>query len=266
MSGVSPVGIEYKSYVLRITMTLPEKGNLINPDLIRGISEGLDRAENEPECRCVVLEGMNGVFSHGMDFQSVMKEPETMDQVSGEFAGLLLRIRNFARPVIAFIQGTVKAGGLGLAAACDLVIASASSTFVLTEPVFGLVPAVILPFIAERTGMKKARALTLSVRTLKAEEALIAGIADEVAPDEEAARRLKEQLKRILSCDPAVTRILKEYTDGLEGKPLDDQCKLSVKLLSDLVSDPAKVQAIRGFMEGDRLPWSVKYSEKNHES
>ncbi|GAB1646575.1 enoyl-CoA hydratase/isomerase family protein [Krasilnikovia sp. MM14-A1259] len=114
-------------------------------------------------------------------------------------------------PAVAFVQGAARGAGVGLAAACDRVLATTTSSFALTELYLGLTPAAIWPLLAERVPEARLRWLALTAECLGAEDAVATGLADAVA----SAEDLHAALRRLRRTDLGAVRLLKESTAPL---------------------------------------------------
>lgn len=247
--------------VLWVTLDRPDQQNAINGRMLGELGEALELAERSPDCRMVVLAGSGGVFCSGMDFADATRSgvtgtgPDTEDLArrgGTEFFGLLERLTAVPRVVVANVDGRVTGGGVGIAAASDLVYASSRSTFGLPEALWGLLPCSVLPFLVRRTGLQPARAMTLSTLPVPAGRACQIGLVDEVADDAEAAlRRLRVRLGRL---DPATIGDAKSYLARLAPWPVELE-RLAVDEFTRLMSSPQVQQRLAGFVERQAFPW-----------
>jgi enoyl-CoA hydratase/carnithine racemase len=185
-----------------IRLTRPDKRNALNPDVLAGINDGLDRSIAEG-ARAVVLTGSGPAFCAGADLAHVLS---TLDDVTGverllEEAGrLTLRIESHPMPVIAAVNGAAVAGGLELVLACDLVVAAESAVLADGHASWGLFPgagsSVRLPRLI---GANRARQLLYSGQGRTARTMFEWGVVNEVVPDGEldnVVNALCEQLAR----------------------------------------------------------------------
>lgn len=150
---------------------------------VRELLQGLQQADPGG---LVALSGEPGCFCRGMDLE---EGPRALR----EFEALLEAISE--RICVAVVDGEASGGGVGIAACCDLVIVTPRARFSLPEALIGLLPAIVTPSVARRTGPAAALALSLGLVALDAEAALRCGLADLLADDplpalEAAARRL----------------------------------------------------------------------------
>ena len=142
-------------------------------------------------------------------------------------------------------------------AACDLVIAGPAATFALPELFFGLIPAVVLPVIAERVGLARARWLALSGETLHVAEALRLGLVDERSDD--VSLTLAARLKYLLRCSPVAVARLKRFSADIAGEPLPAALAAGVARTAADVAGPEVAAAVASYLAGELPPWAVRY-------
>ncbi|MFE7839398.1 enoyl-CoA hydratase/isomerase family protein [Streptomyces sp. NPDC057474] len=207
---MSAVTVTRARGVLRALLDRPELRNAITPVLLRNLHAALDAAEADPHCRVLVLSARGEDFCAGTDLShGVPAEVPEPDADGLPYWKLLDRLTRTPVVTVALVDGRATAGGVGLAAACDLVIAGPRARFRLTEALVGLVPAMALPFVARRTGEQRAFTATLLAEDLDPARSVAAGLADTAADDaEQALRHVLVQLSRV---DRATTGALKEY-------------------------------------------------------
>jgi len=136
---------EQRGEVLWLTITREARRNAMSADVLRGIAEGLDRAEADPDIRVVVITGAGDkAFCAGADLQSGAPFGADLSNPHGAAAELFRRVRRATVPLIARVNGACYAGGIGLMAMCDLAVAAESATFALPEIKVGVFPAQVL--------------------------------------------------------------------------------------------------------------------------
>jgi len=154
----------------------------------------------------------------------------------------------------------VKAGGVGLACACDIVVAGEGASFELGEVIFGLIPANVLPYVLSlRMPLQKARYLVLSSRRIPAAEALRLNLVDEVVSEGDAEHRLREIFKRLLCSSPRALAAAKEFTAELIGKTPAQGAALARGRLLELMRDPSTLAGVRAFQEGELPGWFARF-------
>ncbi len=238
----------------QVTLLLdrPERANSLNAALVRDLIAALDWAEARLDCRLVVLRGHPGCFCTGMDFQEAAAAGDGERLRMEDYMTLLRRLSQSPKVVVARVEGRVVAGGVGLAAASDLVFATPRSEFSLSEALWGILPCCVLPFLIRRTGYQKAYAMTLTTRPVGAAEAAAMHLVDEVTeqPDE-ALRRL---LLRVGLLEEETIVELKAYFRKLWILTPEIE-RTAVAEIGRLAAKPAVRAAIAGYATDGRFPW-----------
>lgn len=224
------------------------------------LSALLDDADASAGCRVLVLEGTEGSFCQGMDLGYLVAHPEDdVTKETHEFARCLDRLRSCRQLVVTAVDGSATGGGVGLAAAADIVLATARSTFALPEVVLGLLPAIVLPVLLERMPPQKARLLALS-GSVDAAGALALGLVDKVIDEPERLERgLRGVIKQALRSAPDSVAGLKELSDRLRGLNRAAALRLGADRTAEVVAEPGRLAALKTFLDGERLPWFDSY-------
>ncbi len=178
--------------------------------------------------RAILLSGAGRSFCAGADLQ-YMREVAAFSEEENRadalrLAALFAAIRRCPVFVLARVQGAALGGGCGLVAASDLVVAAAGARFGFTEVRLGIVPATISPYVIERIGAARARALFPTGEIFDAHEARRIGLVDRVAPDEELDGAMGRILGALLSAAPGASREAKALADRIAAAssiPLD---------------------------------------------
>lgn len=177
--------------VARLTLDSPGNRNALSTRLVQQVHEGLTRAQAEPEVRVMILGHTGGTFCAGADLSEASSSQPSGSpadlavQRARELTRLLRRILECPLPVIAAIDGHVRAGGLGLVGACDIAVAGTSSTFALSEARIGVAPSIIsLTLLPKMTARAVGRYFVTGERfgsVAAAEMGLITVAVDDVA-------------------------------------------------------------------------------------
>lgn len=196
----------------RICLDQPDGRNTLDGDGGALLLKALDEAEKHRACRFVMLVATGSFFCSGLELGEALK-PGRSEEVLPLLREVLMRLACSPLITIAVVNGAALGGGVGLAGACDCVVAGPCASFQLTEVRLGLVPAMILPILARRIGSHRALQLALTAQRVDAETAATIGLADQhVADADSAARKL---LNRLRSSDNAALRSLKTYYTSL---------------------------------------------------
>ncbi|WP_149183493.1 enoyl-CoA hydratase family protein [Streptomyces sp. TRM49041] len=161
--------------VATLTLNAPDTRNALSARLVADLAEALSDCAANPSVRAVVLTHTGTTFSAGAD----LKAPPG----PYAFVALLRQIVELPKPVVARVAGRVRAGGLGLVAACDIVAASEASDFALTEARIGVAPALISLTLLPRLDQRAAARYYLTGECFDAAEAARIGLVTLTAPD-----------------------------------------------------------------------------------
>ena len=173
----------------RLTLNSPHNRNALSTALVSQLHQGLRDAAADPEVRAVVLGHTGGTFCAGADLsQAGGGAPfDTAVERAREMAALMRAIVSSSLPVIAAIDGHVRAGGFGLVGACDIAVAGPRSTFALTEARIGVAPAIISLTLLPKMSARAAARYYLTGEKFDAAEAAAIGLITMAADDVDAA-------------------------------------------------------------------------------
>lgn len=225
--------------------------------------------ESSSGCRVVVLESKaSDVFCRGMDLSFLATHAgEDQTERINAYVQSLLAIRRARVAVIALVDGEAMGGGVGIAAASDLIIATERSTFALPEVVLGLMPAMIMPFLCERIRPQKARWLAVSGTRLKAEEAHHLGLVDRLVPHTAAQEKsLREAVKRLLRANPRSVAKVRSFTADIGCVGLEEAARLGASQTNSDLLELDTIAAIRGFLNGESPSWFERLPSRRGDS
>lgn len=224
----------------------PDANNTINDTLVDEFTRVL--AACEQEVKIVVVEGLPEVFCFGADFkatQSAPPNPEPMYQLWQKLA--------FGPYVtIAHVRGQANAGGIGFVAACDIVLCDEKATFSLSELLFGLMPACVLPFLIRRVGPAKANYMTLMTEAVNAKTAQEWGLADDCAEDSQ--NLLRKKLLRLRRLSKAGVARYKRYLGTIDAS-LRAAMGPALEANIEVFSDQDNLAKIDRYVKTGQFPW-----------
>ena len=218
--------------------------------------------EADIDASAIVIENRGETFCMGLDPSCLIADADAPP--AGEraraalerFDRLLQAVERAACPVIALVDGAAAGGGVALAAAADLVIATSRATFALPETLLGIVPALAFPVLARRIGAPRARWMAVSGVTIDASEAMRLGVIDMVVDDPEVA--LTRCLRRLTRLDArsiaAVKRLATLHAAGLHGAGHGAYESAALRTFGQLVESPETQARLRRFAQG-LAPW-----------
>lgn len=217
----------------RLTMTAVR----LDAALVAALRAALDTAASDG-APAVLLDAEGEVFSLGMDIRAMLAMTGDTRPVHEAFAELLEAIAAYPGLSVALVDGPALGGGLALAAACDVVVATEQARFGLPEALWGLLPANAAAVIARRTGLAAARRLALETESVVPAEALRLGLADALAPGRTAAEGLVR--RRVLRAQRVGRQALVDVKDlfkTLETFP-GDYARRAIDGLGERLDDP----------------------------
>ncbi|HZP98678.1 MAG TPA: enoyl-CoA hydratase-related protein [Reyranella sp.] len=172
--------------VATVTLNRPQVNNAYNGDLIQGLHDAMDAMGREAGLRIVVLKGNGRHFQAGADLSWITavsrQSPRDNEAVSRLTAEAIRRLDTCPVPTLALIQGGCFGGGTGIAASCDIVIASEDAIFSIAETRWGLMAGIILPQLCQAMGLRQVRRYALTGERFGAHEARRLGLVHEVCP------------------------------------------------------------------------------------
>ena len=218
--------------VATITLDSPANRNALSRAMRSQLRSALTDALADDAVRVVVLDHTGRVFCSGMDL-SEAAGGGVQDQGVREFPDLLAAIWSSPKPVVAVVRGPARAGGVGLLAACDVVVAGASATFAFSEVRLGVVPAVISAVVLPRMVPHVAHRLMLTGKVFDAAAAAAGGLVDLVVPDADVDGEVRAQLVHLTAGAPAALaetkRLLRARTPELG---FDELLELSARFFA----------------------------------
>lgn len=244
---------------ITVTFNRLSHRNSINAQFVKEINQVLDSAEQNSECKMVVFEGQGGVFCTGMDFQEAAEGLENPNRddwpFSPQYMATIKRFTLIPKIIISKVDGQVMAGGVGLAAASDLVIATPRSQFNLSEALWGLLPAMVIPYLIRRVGYQKAYSLTLTTLPITAQDAHKIHLVDEVSEEpDKSIQRLWQRLGRL---EGSTIGSMKQYFRKMWM--INEQMEeIAVSEISRLISHPKVRENIHNFVKYMKFPWENK--------
>lgn len=263
MANYQHLEIEDRGAVRWLWLNRPEVRNAFNDVLIAEIAGAFAEIEAAPEVRVVVMAARGNVFSAGADlnYMRAMSEYSHADNHTDalKVARMFHAVHCCSRPVVARVHGNAFGGGVGLAAACDIVVATETVSFALTEVKLGIVAATISPHLVRAMGARQAARFMLTGEKFSAAQARTAGLVHEVAAlgglDQEVERLVQE----LLAGSPAALAATKRLLADIVEAPMDDVLlAATAKSIADARVSPEGREGIAAFL-GKRAPsWAPK--------
>lgn len=254
LSDLQTVRARFDGTVCHLQLYRPEARNTINAQMIADCRRVLAACETG-DIRVVVIEGLPQVFCFGADFGALSRNAiQGREEETGVAALYDVWSTLASGPFVsvAYVQGSVNAGGNGFVAACDIVIAEPTVRFSFSEMLFGLFPACVMPFLVRRVGIQRAHYLALSTLPVGADEACRWGLVDRIcAPGEPELHRHLQRLRRLRRDSVAM---YKRYMMTLP-LTLAQARDAAISNNGKMHELPGVIEGIVRYVEAARLPW-----------
>jgi len=248
------VKVRFDGPICFLQLNRPEAGNAINSLLVEECGRVLDACETS--IPVIVLEGLPAVFCPGADFSEIalgMENGNTGPNPEPLYE-LWLRLATGPYVTVAHVRGKVNAGGMGFVAACDIVLADDKAVFSLSELLFGLFPACVLPFLVRRIGFQKAHYLTLTTAPVPVQSAYEWGLVDAYEPESDAL--VRKHLLRLRRLSKTGIMRYKRYMEGLWDLPRRAKSD-AIRANKEIFSDPNILEGIVRYAEEGKFPWQT---------
>jgi methylglutaconyl-CoA hydratase len=219
----------HRAGVAQITMNRPAVFNAFDEAMIGEMDAAFAEVIADDSVRVIVLAGEGKHFSAGADLQWMQRASQASREWNLEdarrFAAMLWRIDSSPKPTIARIHGAALGGGVGLACVCDVAIASEAASFSVSEAKFGILPAVIGPYVVNAVGRRHARRLALTTVRIGAAEALSMGMVHQVVAADALDATVDAAVRDLLAGGPNAHREIKQLLSQLDVGPVTPEAR-----------------------------------------
>ncbi len=255
--------------IATITLSNEKNHNAFDDKLIADLITIFNQLNDDANIRAVILKAEGRSFSAGADL-NWMKRMAGYDRdenlVDAKALAELLRLMNhLKKPLIGIIQGAAYGGGVGLAAVCDIVIASPKASFCLSEVRLGLIPAVISPYVVAAIGARAARRYFLTAEIFNAKDALDLGLVHEIVEAEELQKKERQLVKILLKNAPTAIAAAKELITIVD-RPIDDELiAQTANIICDIRASSEGREGLNAFLQKTKPSWQQVNSHKGAE-
>lgn len=245
---------------LAIWLNAPEEGNPLTAQRVADLARVCETLALRPDIRGVSFRGRGGLFCAGGDLSMLRAaangdvEREALIRASRTTGALMRRVATLPQLTIMAVEGEAVAGGCGLVAAGDIVVARRDASFAFSETQIGVVPAQIAPVVMSRLGSRVARRLLLLGGRLSANEAAQAGLADVIVADGPALEAELDALRaQARLCAPGAVSATKRLLMDLPGLFPDEQLDMAAQVFADQLDSAEGREGLESFF-GRRPP------------
>ncbi|MDD2744341.1 MAG: enoyl-CoA hydratase/isomerase family protein [Rhodocyclaceae bacterium] len=252
--------IEHSGPVATIWMNRPDLHNAFDEALIAELTAACQALDEDKTIRVVVLAGRGKSFSAGADLNWMKRAANnSIDDNLNDARALATMLRTLAemkKPTIARIQGAALGGGMGLASACDIAVASSKAFFATSEVKFGIIPSAISPYVLRAIGARQATRYFQSAERISAERAREIGLVHEAVEPEQLDAKVQEIVTALLQGGPLAQAAAKDLIRAVDHQPVNDiLVEDTAHRIAHLRATPEAREGIAAFLDKRSPTW-----------
>jgi len=252
--------IERAGGVATVWMNRPEVHNAFNAELIAELTAACRELNEDASARVVVLAGRGKSFSAGADLNwmkaAAAASVEENREDARRLAGMLRALAELEKPTIARVHGAALGGGMGLASACDICVASDKASFATSEVKFGIIPSAISPYVIRAIGERQAYRYFQSAERISAARAVEIGLAHEAVADEALDAKVAEIVAALLQGGPRAQAAAKDLIRGVANRPVGDAVvEDTARRIAELRATPEAKEGLEAFLAKRPAAW-----------
>ncbi len=252
--------IELNGPVATIWMNRPDLHNAFDETLIAELTAACVALDDDADVRVVVLAGRGKSFSAGADLNWMKRAANNgIDDNLNDARALARMLRTLAemkKPTIARVQGAALGGGMGLASACDVAVASTKAVFATSEVKFGIIPSAISPYVLRAIGARQATRYFQSAERIDAARAREIGLVHETVEPEQLDAKVQEIANALLQGGPCAQAAAKDLIRAVDGQQVNDTLvEETAHRIAHLRATPEAREGISAFLEKRSPNW-----------
>ncbi|HET9820834.1 MAG TPA: enoyl-CoA hydratase/isomerase family protein [Burkholderiaceae bacterium] len=245
-------------HVAEVWLNRPEVRNAFNDGVIAELTAAFEQLGRDLSLRAIVLGGHGKAFCAGADLGWMRAMADyTWEQNRADaqaLADMLWTIWSCPLPVVGRIHGDCYAGGVGLAAVCDVLVAAEGVQFCLSEARLGLLPATIGPYVVRAMGEQAARRWFVTAERFSAAQAQAVGFVHEVVAAEQLDDTVGGLVDLLVANGPAAVKACKQLVKDVAGRPIDEALRAdTARRIADIRASAEGREGVQSFL-GKRAP------------
>lgn len=250
------------AHVAEVWLNRPEVRNAFNDGVITELSAAFAELGADPALRVIVLGGRGKAFCAGADLgwmRAMADYSWEQNRTDAQaLAEMLWTIYRCPLPVIGRIHGDCYAGGMGLAAVCDVLVAAEGVTFCLSEARLGLLPATISPYVVRAMGEQAARRFFVTAERFSAAQAQRMGFVHELVAPEALDAKVAELVATVVANGPAASRACKRLVQDVAGRAIDAELRAeTARRIADIRASAEGREGVQAFLNKREPSWKV---------
>ena len=252
--------IQIQGPVARVYLNRPEVRNAFNDGVIRELTDAFRTLGADPALRAIVLGGHGKAFCAGADlsWMRAMADYSWAENHAdaSALAEMLWTVWSCPLPVVGRVQGDCYAGGVGLAAVCDVLLAAEGVQFCLSEARLGLLPGTIGPYVLRAMGEQASRRYFVTAERFSAAQAQAMGFVHEVVAAEALDTRIAEIVATLVANGPAASKACKQLVKDIAGRPIDAALRDdTARRIADIRASAEGREGVQAFLNKRDPSW-----------
>jgi methylglutaconyl-CoA hydratase len=252
--------IELSGPIATIWMNRPDLHNAFDETLIAELTAACIALDDDADVRVVILAGRGKSFSAGADLNWMKRAANNgLDDNLNDARALAHMLRTLAemqKPTIARVQGAALGGGMGLAAACDIAVASTKAVFATSEVRFGIIPSAISPYVLRAIGARQASRYFQSAERIDALRAREIGLVHEAVEADQLDTKVQEIVDSLLQGGPLAQAAAKDLIHAVAGQPVNQTLvEETAHRIAHLRATPEAREGIATFLDKRSPSW-----------
>ncbi len=248
------------AHVAEVWLNRPEVRNAFNDGVIAELTASFRGLGADPELRVIVLGGHGKAFCAGADLSWMRAMADYSWQQNhadaSALAQMLWTLWSCPLPVVGRVHGDCYAGGVGLAAVCDVLVASSNVQFCLSEAKLGLLPATIGPYVVKALGEQASRRYFTTAERFSAAQAQALGFVHACVEPEQLDRQVAEIVAALVANGPAAVKACKQLVKDVAGRPVDAALRDdTARRIADIRASDEGREGVRAFLDKRDPAW-----------
>jgi methylglutaconyl-CoA hydratase len=248
------------AHVAEVWLNRPELRNAFNSEVIAELTSAFRTLGADAQLRAIVLGGHGKAFCAGGDLNWMRAMADyTWAQNKADadaLAEMLWTVHQCPLPVVGRLHGDCYAGGVGLAAVCDVLVAAEGMHFCLSEARLGLLPATIGPYVLRALGEQASRRYFVSAERFSAARAHALGFVHELVAPEGLDAKLQEVVAALIANGPAAVKASKRLVQDLAGRPIDAALRdETARRIADIRASAEGREGVSAFLAKREPSW-----------
>ncbi|MBX3620243.1 MAG: enoyl-CoA hydratase/isomerase family protein [Rhizobacter sp.] len=252
--------IQRTGVIARVFLNRPEVRNAFNDAVIAELTAAFTELGADPTLRAIVLGGHGKAFCAGADLSWMRAMADySWEQNRADaqaLADMLYTVWRCPVPVVGRLHGDCYAGGVGLAAVCDVLVASDAAAFCLSEARLGLLPGTISPYVIRAMGEQAARRYFVTAERFSAAQAHALGFVHELCAAEALDAKVDEVVAALCANGPMALRACKALVQDMAGLPIDEALRAeTARRIADIRASDEGREGVQSFLSKRKPAW-----------